>query len=188
MAIPRSDAPERVRPAGSPQRGPSPRVVPWPAYGACVWSLLFAAMSFYWAAGGTIGIDTQAPGIAALARERDPTFVAVLWVTGLLKLLCVPLALALVQPWGRVFPRRMLLTAVWAAGGVMVLWGGLNLCVGVGVAVLRVAGVVDPPEDTSAFWWYLLLWDPWWILGGVLFLVAAWRYRRRTRTRQGRTD
>ena len=188
MATPRSDAPAIARPRDPSQRGPSPRGISWPAYGAYVWSLLFAAMSFYWAAGGTIGIDTQAPGIAELARERDPGFVAVLWVTGLLKLLGVPLALALVQPWGRVFPRWMLLTAAWGAGAGMVLWGGLNLCVGVGVGVLRAAGVVDPPEDTSAFWWHLLLWDPWWILGGVLFLMAAWQYRRRTRTPRDPSD
>jgi hypothetical protein len=33
----------------------------------------------------------------------------------------------------------------------------------------------------TAALWHVVLWDPWWLLGGILFLVAAWYYTRTTR-------
>jgi hypothetical protein len=44
-----------------------------------------------------------------------------------------------------------------------------------------VAGVVPTPVGlgSTAALWHLLFWDPWWMLGGVLFVVATWRSARR---------
>jgi hypothetical protein len=153
----------------------------WAGYAACAWALVFAAMSFYWAVGGTFGIETQAESIQAAARDRDAEFVAVLWATGALKVAGAGLALALVQQWGRMIPRRLLLVAAWVTSGGILLYGGLNFIVGVAVALLRAIDVVETPADTSAFWWHLLLWDPWWMLGGVLYCMAAWYFQRRPR-------
>lgn len=58
--------------------------------------------------GDTIGNVIRTPALA-----RDPTFVAILWITGALKVIAGLLALALVRPWGRVIPRWMLLVAGW---------------------------------------------------------------------------
>lgn len=158
----------------------------WAGYAACAWSSVFAAMSFYWAAGGTIGLDTQAEAIQEAVREGDQGFLAVVWATGVMKVVGAVLALALVQRWGRLIPRWILLAAAWTAGVGMVLYGGVNFVVGVVVALLRVIEVIDTPADTSAFWWHLLLWDPWWILGGVLFSIAVLNYQRRSRAKAAR--
>ena len=158
-----------------------PRPWKWAGFAACVWSLVFAAMSFYWAAGGTIGIETQAEPIQSAARNPDARFVALLWATGMLKVAGAVVALALVQRWGRIIPRRMLLAAGWIAGVGMLLYGGVNFVVGAVVALLRAIDVLETPADTAAFWWHLLLWDPWWMVGGVLFSLAAWTYQRRSR-------
>jgi len=163
--------------------GDARRLPAWAGYAACAWALIFAAMSFYWAAGGGLGIETQAPGIKEYAEAREPWFVALLWATGAAKVIGGLLALALVQPWGRMFPRWMLLTAGWAAGVGMTLYGGLNLVIGVVIAGLRAAGLAGGPEDASAFWWHLLLWDPWWLVGGILFLATTWYYQRSAGTR-----
>jgi hypothetical protein len=32
--------------------------------------------------------------------------------------------------------------------------------------------------------WHLVLWDPWWLLGGILFAGAAWQYTRKTGSQQ----
>ena len=150
----------------------------WAGYAACAWALVFAAMSFYWAAGGRFGIETQAKSIQNTARDPDARFVALLWATGTLKVTGAVIALALVQRWGRTIPRRMLLASGWIAGVGMLFYGGVNFVVGAFVALLRMLDVIATPAGTTAFWWHLLLWDPWWMLGGVLFGIAVWNFQR----------
>lgn len=144
----------------------------WFAYAACAWAFAFAAMSFYWAAGGTAGADTLGPAVTDPALARDPGFVALLWGTGALKLAGGLMALALVQRWGRIMPRWLLLTATWGGGLFMLVYAGLNL----GVRGLMAVGVLRTPDSmrTAAAQWHLLLWDPWWLLGGILFVAASW--------------
>jgi hypothetical protein len=83
----------------------------WAEYAACTWAFAFAAMSFYWAAGGTVGGETIGPAIMSQAHE--PMFIAILWITGTMKLFGGLIALALVQSWGRLLPRWLPLAAAW---------------------------------------------------------------------------
>ncbi len=154
----------------------------WAGYAACAWAFVFAAMSFYWAAGGTAGADTIGPTIKELALAREPWFVAVLWLTGAMKVIAGLLALALVRPWGRPVPHWMLLVAAWGTGALLVLYGGVNLA----VRGLMTIGAMNTPESmhSTAARWHLLLWDPWWLLGGLLFCAAAWHYQRRSCNRR----
>ena len=140
-----------------------------PAYAAAAWALAFAAMSFYWALGGRASIGTQAVGIQEQIDE--PAFVAVLWATGALKVVAGAIALALVRPWGARLPRRLLLAAAWATAALLLLYGGLGLI----QAVLWETGAQDVPASVGprAARWKLVFWDPFWLLGGVLFLVAV---------------
>jgi hypothetical protein len=80
-------------------------------------------------------------------------------------------ALALVQPWGRRLPRWFLCAAAWG-GGLALLYGAASLV----QHALMLAGVIAVPAGLgrTAARWHLLLWDPWWILGGVLFVATAW--------------
>ncbi len=91
-------------------------------------------------------------------------------------------ALATVRSWGRVVFRRVLLTTTWGLGVGMAGYGALGMI----VDGLRAAGVIGVPESTdwTAFRWHLLLWDPWWLLGGVLFVAAARDFQRRSRDRR----
>ena len=93
------------------------------------------------------------------------------------------LALALVRPWGRVVPDRLLLIAAWAGSVVLVLYGGLY----VGVGALVLAGIIEPsgPVDRTALWWRVLVWDLWFLVWGLLLGLAAWHYGRRHRPRTG---
>ncbi len=151
-----------------------PRHDVWGAYAACLWAFIFAATSFYWGAGGTLGLRTQSPQILALVDE--PWFIVILWATGILKAAVGVLALALVRPWGRKFPRWLLFTAALGVGAFFALYGGANLS----VRGLMALGLMETPESmrSAAARWHLILWDPWWLLGGVLFLLAAWQFRQ----------
>lgn len=159
------------------------RATRWAGYAACAWAFAFAALSFYWAAGGTAGTDTVSPGVKELALARVPWFVAVLWITAALKLVAGLLALALVRSWGRFIPRWLLLASAWGTGALLGLYGGLGLVRSVPV-LLGVASVPEP-VDWTVLRWYVFLWQPYWLIGGILFVTAAWSYRRGARARSG---
>jgi hypothetical protein len=67
----------------------------WAAYAACALALLYAVPSFYWALGGTAGLDTVGGAIEELGRSRDPAGVAFGLGAGVLKVAGALLAL----PW-----------------------------------------------------------------------------------------
>ena len=148
----------------------------WAAYGACGWAFLFAALSFYWALGGTAGADTVSPEIVQLARAHVPWVIAVLWITAIIKVGSGFVALALIQPWGRIVPRWALLILAWGAGTLLFVHGGLFFAVG----VLALSGAIRVSTPETLLHWYTFLWGPWWLIGGTLFLIAAWIYSRRS--------
>jgi Protein of unknown function (DUF3995) len=148
----------------------------WAAYAACVLALLHAAVSFYWAGGGTAGLSTIGGTLEELGRAREPALIALMWFTGLLKVAAGLLALALVRPWGRAFPRRMLLAAAWGGAALLIVYGGLLTLGG----VLVVASVIPAPAaaDWTALRWHAFFWDPWFLLWGILLAAAAHRTKR----------
>lgn len=141
-----------------------------PAAAAAAWATAFAAASAYWAAGGTGGSATIANDLAERAAARDPGFVATLWTAAALKLLLAALALALARPVaGRL--GSAVRFAGWASGTALALYGlvGLVEFVSMGLGIREVpAGI-----GHAAIAWYIFLWEPAWVLGGILFLAAA---------------
>lgn len=142
-----------------------------PAYLACAWALLFAAVSFYWAAGGKIGLDTLGDTINDL--NNDPTFVAFVWLTAIAKLAMAGVAILLLYLRNGFIPYKLIRIGAWVAGIICVVYGGLNIAAR-GVMAL---GIISTPESmySAAATWHLLLWDPWWMLGGLLFIWAAYQ-------------
>jgi len=161
---------------------PGSRRTAWVAYAACGWAFLFAAPSFYWAAGGPVGMGTLGPGIAAMAR--DPWFVVLVWATGVAKVLAGLLALALVRPWGRRIPRWILLVGAWGGGMLLLFHGGDFVVQG----ALALGGVVDVSESTprAVIRWYTFLWGPYFLVGGILFCAAAWHHHRKSRRQRAK--
>jgi Protein of unknown function (DUF3995) len=149
------------------------------AYGAAAWAILFAAMSAFWALGGTLGLETLGNEIEREARERDSDTIALVWVTAGLKLIGAALALALVRPWGRFLPWRPLVVANWIVGLGLIAYALANFV----QHGLMKTGVVDTPEGLGSYaaGWHLGFWDPFWFLGGVLFIAAARRAGRASR-------
>jgi Protein of unknown function (DUF3995) len=131
-----ADPPSAHQPA-PPTRSPA---TAWAAYAACALALLYAVPSFCWALGGTAGLDTVGGAIERLGRTRDPAGVALAIGAGVLKVAGGLLALALVRPWGRALPRRLLGGVAWAASVVLTAYGGLLVVVG----ALVLSGLVSP--------------------------------------------
>jgi hypothetical protein len=156
------------------------RAPAWAAYAACALAWLYAVPSCYWALGGTAGLDTVGGAIQELARTRDPAGVALGIGAGVLKVAGGLLALALVRPWGRAIPRRLLRGVAWAASMALTGYGGLLVAVG----TLVLTGMIGPsgPVDRTALGWHVLLWDLWFLVWGLVLGVAASAMVVRSRT------
>jgi hypothetical protein len=91
------------------------------------------------------------------------------------------LLLALIGQWAVSIPTWIPRVAAWIAGIAMLLYGAANLAVRAVMAV----GLIHTPASmhSQAASWHLVVRDIWWLLGGVLFTVAAWSC---TRGRTGR--
>ncbi|UXY31833.1 DUF3995 domain-containing protein [Streptomyces sp. HUAS TT20] len=148
----------------------------WPGLAAAVWGLLFAVPSFAWAMGSTFGARTTvSPSLVKLADDRVAWFMAVLWVTGLLKVFGALIGIGLTHRRGTWTGRLM----VFCGGGAAVLlaWHG---CLFVAHGVLVELGTRSvAPGLVGLTRWYLCLWGPWFIVGGLAFAVATTRYVRR---------
>lgn len=142
----------------------------WAAYAASGWALLFAALSFFWAAGGRTGLHP----LEQEAASNGSVWIVANDAAGVLKVAAGLMALALVYLWQRGLLHKLLLAFAWIAGVGMCLYGGLGLV----SDVLHVTGVINDPATRKWFFWYLVLWDPWWILGGVFYVALAWFTRR----------
>lgn len=136
--------------------------------------MLFALISFYWAAGGTLGVNTLGSGIQALAH--DPGFIAVVYLTGIAKVIGGLFALTLARDWARWLPSIWKIVLAWVGGVGLALYGGVQFIVE--GLVLVGAVPVSGPIDWEGLRWHVWLWDPFWLLGGILFLLAAWQYQR----------
>ncbi|WP_246626452.1 DUF3995 domain-containing protein [Modestobacter italicus] len=132
----------------------------WVAAG---WAAAFAVLHVFWALGGSVGLASSAGD--RLAAERPGWFVAGgLWGVAALLLIAAGLAVALAR--GR---RRRLLVLAGAAIGLLLLLRGL------GIEMLLLAGAYagNAAMSDAQRHWSLVLWNPWFLLGGMAFLLAA---------------
>lgn len=143
--------------------------------------LAHAAVSAYWALGGTELLDTVGGSLERWGREREPELIAGLWA-----IVVVKVAVALAAPvlvgfgasrlgaWTRGEAMRLL---GWIASGVLVVYGG-----GLTVAgLLLQAGALEPAADADerALAWHAYFWDPWFFLWGLALALSLWLTRDR---------
>jgi hypothetical protein len=154
----------------------------WTAHGAAVLAGLSATVSAYWLAGGTWLLSTVGGVVEEQGRQGGALVTAGLALVVVLKLAVAVLALALAHPPGDRRLRRLVEVTALLAGAVLALYGGALVAVG----AVGLTGVLGQPADPSALRWHVFFWDPWFLLWGVLLLVAALTRRRLSRiTRSG---
>lgn len=136
----------------------------WVAYAAACWALIFAAFHIAWAAGWYIGLDP----VEAAAAFAVPWKLAYDLVAAGMCAVAVPVALALVMPWGRRVPGRLLNTLAWIGTGLLVLRAMGSL---LQAAYLLLTGRFRFQD--------MGVWEPWFYLGATLFGVTLWQHRRR---------
>jgi hypothetical protein len=148
---------------------PSPR---W-GWAAAGWSLLFAALHLFWAAGGSLGLAESAG--AGLAGERPAWFVG-FGLYGVAVVLVAAAVLAVVLAGRAHGPRRQRVAIVLgtAVAGVLLLRA---LCME--VLLLAIPGYGHGAVSPAERFWTLVLWDPWFLVGGVAFAGVTVAARRR---------
>lgn len=146
-----------------------------------VWSTLYAVAHIYWASGGELGFSLLRPSATGMRAWREINAVASV-------VLLVPVALAVGLARAR-RPGRIKATLLLAtlAGASIATSHGLY---GIVYRILNLAGVVD--IDGRAFassedpWviWDLVLFEPWFLIEGILFGVAGWAALSTSRDRR----
>jgi hypothetical protein len=140
------------------------------------WALVAAALAFgsaavsvYWALGGTALLDTVGGSMEDLARRRSVGAIALVAIVVLVKAGVGVLALRSLRRRGE----RLL---AGAAGAVLTVWGGANVLVG----SLVLASVITPSGtvDRHALRWHVFVWDLWFLLWGVALTMAVVMRRR----------
>jgi hypothetical protein len=131
-------------------------------YAIVAWAAIFAAVHFYWAAGGTAVSTGAAGGAAGGWVAAYIAFIAVLGIAG------GAVGLAIARDGAPRVPRRVLLFLARA--------GATLLLIGVGIAAMRAAagtdeGWTESPAATAAITLYFLA-------GGLLYALAARAMRR----------
>jgi hypothetical protein len=143
--------------------------------------LVSAAISAYWAAGGTGLLDTVGGSIARWGYEGGLGVRLALAVVVVVKLLAAWLPLrairAPVQPTVR--------SLAWLQAAILTVYGGVLTVTGLAVQTRLVNAGSDP--DWKALDWHAYLWDPWFLIVGALVWAALRRTRTRTRDRRAGT-
>jgi Protein of unknown function (DUF3995) len=139
--------------------------------GAAIWCVSFAAVHLFWAFGGSFGLASSAG--RDLATRRPATFVifGLFGVAVLLLLGVVVIGVACADRPGR---RRTLAVTVMTVVGVLLVLRAVVLELVLVTGVSGVRAQVGALETR----WSLLLWNPWFALGGGLFVAAAVQVRQ----------
>lgn len=153
------------------------RAPTWPAWGAFWWGVLFGLWNLSWSLGGEFGLGWLARSIQEDVRANDTMLLIANTIGGVGKILAGLLALGTIARRGRRLPRTLHLGLLYAGGVLLLLYGGANWT----QMLLAETGVIDVPRSIGEdqVRWYLLLWEPLWILGGILLILTAETYRRR---------
>src|SRR5690625_5028715 len=138
-------------------------------YAGIIWTLLFAGMSFYWAAGGMIGIRSLGGEIYQKALYRDQGLVPIVWATGIIKVIGAFFLLILLRErTSKKFEKWVSILCI-AAGIFMILYGAMNF-ITISLAGLN---ILDFELEAYAMGWRLIFWEPFWVLGGLLYVLAG---------------
>ena len=146
------------------------------AWAALALGLLYAAASVYWGLGGSWLLDTVGASLAPPDRSASAAVVLAVWCSVGLKVIAAVLPLLAVGAGAARVRRRYLIRALACVEAAILTVYGLNLTA---VGLLVQAGLIGTPAsaDHRALAWHAYLWDPWFLVWGLLVTAALLRSR-----------
>ncbi|MBB3131460.1 hypothetical protein FHS19_006183 [Paenibacillus rhizosphaerae] len=124
-----------------------------------------------------IGVNTLGGFIYDQAVEREASFIAMVWFTGFVKLGGGLFLLLLLKRWSTMTNRILYFLAI-LAGIALFLYGLANVI----SLVFAGMGLLSLQIDDFALRWRLFFWEPFWMLGGALFILAAFKFNREVKS------
>jgi hypothetical protein len=168
---------ERAGGASAPRRSS----LWWAGYAACAWSLAYMLPHLYWAVGGTAMLSAFRPAAAEEPAFRLINGVASAMLTG-----AALVGLILARRPDRRALHMGLLAIAWAGCALSFAHGAY----GIADRTLIVAGVklVESrhfaPDEHTWVLWDLFVFEPWFLIEGVLLGLAGWASLTRPRDRR----
>jgi Protein of unknown function (DUF3995) len=151
----------------------------WPAWTALVVGLAYAGISIYWGLGGTWLLDTVGGPLAAGGRAGSAGVMTGVWGAAGLKVIAAVLpvlAAGRAAASGPVPGQRPLRLLARAEAVILALYGLVLTAVGLLVQSGLIRAGAD--ADHRALAWHAYLWDPWFLVWGLLVTAALLRGRR----------
>lgn len=144
--------------------------------------LLHAIPSLYWAGGGTALIATVGAWASEWRRNAPTQVVAVLLIVFVAKV--AGAVVPVLNDRGSLARPRMWRGLSWTGSSVLVVYGGLNTV----AAMAALGGLISTPatRDRAGLLGHAFLWDPLFLVWGILLGMALWHTRpprRRTTPR-----
>lgn len=107
------------------------------------------------------------------ALSGDENFLSLVSLTGYIKLAGGLFLLLLLRDWPGRTGRTLTFLAL-ICGGFLFLYGFANFT----TLVLDSAGLLNLHLDGYSHKWRLFFWEPFWMLGGILFIISGVNLRR----------
>jgi hypothetical protein len=151
----------------------------WPARAALLVGLAYAGISGYWGLGGTWLLDTVGGPLAVGGRAGSTGVMAAVWGAAGLKVIAAALPVLATGRAAASWPRRgrrTVLVLAWAGALILTLYGLVLTAVGLLVQFGLIRAGAG--ADHRALAWHAYLWDPWFLLWGLLATAALLRAGR----------
>jgi hypothetical protein len=150
------------------------------AQGAFILGLLYAAVSAYWGLGGTGLLDTVGGSLERQGSAGNTTVMLGVWAAVVLKMIAAVLPLLARHRFTRAAWNRTLSVLAWTEAAVLTTYGLVLSAVGLLVQADVIHASAD--ADHHALAWHAYLWDPWFLIWGLLVIVALLLHRRHRRS------
>lgn len=138
-------------------------------YLGIIWSILFAGMSFYWAMGGLWGVKSLGGAIYEMSLNPSPSFLAIVWLTGFMKLLGAGLLAMLLMKLENPLLNLIIYYVIKIGGAFLFIYGALNFI----TISLHALHILEFDLDRYATFWRLAFWEPFWMGGGIFYYFSA---------------
>jgi hypothetical protein len=158
-----------------------PKSTTW-GYVACISALLYAAPHLWWG----MGISVAFPGDYQSFPNNVWSIAIGFWTMGFVAVLAAIFALSFIKPWGRRFPRLMLLTLGWVSSIGLAFWGlgfyYLRFFIEIGRVTSSSQFIYQDSTIHPIIWGYI--WYSLFLIWGISLGLTVLQYQIRSRVQK----